>query len=77
MELRFWLVDADTLLMPRGFIRRATWILRDAGIEYQLDNQTRKLPQVNFRFTGRLKNFQADAVSAVLRLDFGILLTPT
>jgi hypothetical protein len=77
MELQFWLIEHEHLVIPRGFIRWAIWILRDAGIQYQLDNQTRKLPEVNFRFTGELKDFQTEAVTAVLGRDFGTLSAPT
>ncbi|MFA6269993.1 MAG: DEAD/DEAH box helicase [Candidatus Paceibacterota bacterium] len=76
-ELRFWRIEDDGLILPRGFIRQAIWILRDVGIPYQLDNQTHKLPEVNFRFTGELKDFQTEAVTAVLHRDFGTLSAPT
>ena len=75
--LQFWEIDVDTLIMPRGFIGRAIWVLRDAGIQYQVDNQTRRLPGVDFRFTGRLKDFQTEAVAAIVRRDFGTLAAPT
>ncbi|PIU52565.1 MAG: restriction endonuclease subunit R, partial [Deltaproteobacteria bacterium CG07_land_8_20_14_0_80_60_11] len=75
--LQFWGIDDDTLVMPRGFIRQVIWILRDAGIQYQVDNQTRRLPGVDFRFTGGLKDFQTEAVEAIVRRDFGTLAAPT
>jgi len=63
--------------MPRGFIGQAIWILRDTGIQFQVDNQTRRLPEVSFRFNGQLKDFQEEAVAAVMRRDFGTLSAPT
>ncbi|MDD3580789.1 MAG: hypothetical protein PHW74_07200 [Desulfobacca sp.] len=37
-KLRFYRIDGNDLIMPRGFIRQAIWMLRDAGIEYQFDH---------------------------------------
>jgi superfamily II DNA or RNA helicase len=76
-ELRFWGEVGNTLVIPRGFIRWTIWILRDAGVQFQVENQTRRLPGVDFRFTGQLKNFQEEALAAVLRRDFGTLSAPT
>lgn len=77
MELRFWRLRGDALYMPRGFIGQAIWILRDTGIQFQVDNQTRRLPEESFRFNGQLKDFQEEAVTAVMRRDFGTLSAPT
>jgi len=77
MELRFWRVAGDALVMPRGFIGQAIWILRDVGVQFQVDHQTRRLPEVVFRFTGKLKDFQDEAVATMLRRDFGALSAPT
>ena len=76
-KLRFYRMDGDDLIMPRGFIRQAVWMLRDAGIEYRVDQQTRRFPAVDYHFTGQLKDFQAEAVDTVLRRDFGTLAAPT
>lgn len=76
-ELRFYHVGPDCLIMPRGFIGPALWLLRDAGVPCQVDNQTRRFPPVNLQFTGRLKDFQVEAVKAILRRDFGTLAAPT
>jgi len=77
VELRFWRLDDDALYMPRGFIGQAIWMLRDAGVQFQVDNQTRRLPEAGFRFAGRLKDFQNEAVAAVMRRDFSTLSAPT
>jgi superfamily II DNA or RNA helicase len=76
-ELQFWGEVGDTLVIPRGFIRWTIWILRDAGVQFQVENQTRRRPGVGFRFTGQLRDFQEEAVEAVLRRDFGTLSAPT
>ncbi|MCK9377391.1 MAG: DEAD/DEAH box helicase family protein [Syntrophobacterales bacterium] len=77
MELSFWREADDALVMPRGIIGQAIWILRDAGVQFQVDNQTRRLREVVFRFTGKLKGFQDEAVAAVMHRDFGTLSAPT
>ncbi|MFP3869236.1 MAG: DEAD/DEAH box helicase [Desulfobacteraceae bacterium] len=74
---RYWRQEGDRLIMPRGLARQAIGILRGAGIPYQIDDRRRVLPEVDFTFTGQLKDFQAQAVEAVLSRDFGTLAAPT
>lgn len=76
-KLQFWEIHEDRLVIPRGFTGQAIWILRDVGVPYQVDIRTRRLPEVDFRFNGHLKDFQQEATPAVLRRDFGTLSAPT
>ena len=67
----------DKLIMPRGFLPQLVGILRRAALEYELDDQRRVLPEVNFQFMGNLKDFQEEAVGAMSAWDFGTLAAPT
>lgn len=76
-KLRFYRIEGDDLIMPRGFIGQAIWILREEDVPYQVDDCTRRLTEVDFHFVGQLKDFQVEAVAAILRRDFGTLAAPT
>jgi superfamily II DNA or RNA helicase len=75
--LSFFRQYKDRLIMPRGFLHHLVCILRDAALEYELDDQRRILQEVNFRFMGNLKGFQEEAVGAMSAWDFGTLAAPT
>jgi superfamily II DNA or RNA helicase len=66
----------DKLIMPRGFLPHLVGILGRAALEYELDDQRRVLPEVNFQFMGNLKDFQEEAVGAMSAWDFGTLAAP-
>jgi superfamily II DNA or RNA helicase len=46
-------------------------------VDYQIDDQRRTLPAVDYDFHGQLKPFQAPAVVSMLKKDFGTLSAPT
>ena len=64
-----------TLVIPRGFAGQAIRMIGNRA--YQLDDQRRTLPEVDFNFTGILKPFQEQAVTAMTGKDFGTLAAPT
>jgi superfamily II DNA or RNA helicase len=76
--LRFYDKVRDTgLWIPRGYIRQLILLCRRHGIDYQLHDQRRNLPLVNFAFNGELKSFQKVAVDQMLAKDFGTLSSAT
>jgi len=75
--LRCYRVRDGRLFLPRGFIRTALWLLKEHGIAYTLDDRRRTLPEYDFRFWGKPKDFQLAAVEAALARDFGVLAAPT
>ncbi len=66
----------DKLIMPRGFLPHLVGILGRAVLDYELEDQRRVLPEVNFQFMGNLKGFQEEAVGAMSAWDFGTLAAP-
>jgi superfamily II DNA or RNA helicase len=70
-------MSKNGLILPRGFCRELIILCQEKGIPYQLMDNRRVLPDVDFTFTGKLKDFQQTAVDAVLRRDFGVLSSPT
>ena len=70
-------MDEDSMTIPRGFTRQLIAILKDAGLQFTLYDRRRTLPDIEHLFNGKLKDFQDEAVRAVLSRDFGTLAAPT
>lgn len=75
--LKFYKVEGECLILPRGFARQLIGLCRDHDVGFEILDQRRTLPEVGFKFNGRLKPFQAEAVGCVLSRDFGTLQAPT
>lgn len=77
-ELKFFdKIRGGGLWIPRGYLRRLILLCRRQGFPYRIEDRRRLLPSVDFRFSGRLKPFQKDAVAAMLTKEFGTLCAPT
>ncbi len=76
-KIKGYALDGDVLTMPRGFTRQLVGILRGAGIQYQIDDRRRTLAPVDFTFKGELRDFQVEAIEAMLSRDFGTLAAST
>jgi superfamily II DNA or RNA helicase len=70
-------LKGDGLLIPRGYLRQLILLCRQSDVAYHMDDRRRSLPEVDFRFSGKLKAFQQQAVEAMLSKDFGTLNAPT
>lgn len=75
--LSCFMARGDAVTVPRGFTRQLIRLLRKRGARYDLDDRRRELPPVGFTFVGRLRDYQEEAVEAVLSRDFGVLTAPT
>ena len=60
-----------------AFSGQAIRIAKQNGERVHIDDQRRELPEVDFSFNGILKPFQQEAVTAILKKDFGTLQAPT
>jgi len=67
----------DNLRIPRGYMRRLILLCRQQGVSYEIRDQRREVPAAEISFAGRLKSFQQQAASAMLKKDFGTLTSPT
>ena len=61
------------LLIPRGYTRQLMGLCKRDGLQYDIDDQRRVLPEVEFKFQGQLRPFQEIAVKDILKRDFGTL----
>jgi len=65
------------LALPRGFIRQLINQCRRLGVDFELIDNRRALPDIGLNFTGRLKPFQTAATDEMSARDFGTLSAPT
>ncbi len=72
-HLRYYTETENGLEVPRGFTGPAWRMLGKPEI---IDNR-RVLSDVKFEFTGKLRNYQREAVEAFYNRDFGVLECPT
>ena len=76
-HLRFYEKTDGGLIAPRGFTRQLIGIARKYDVPYQIEDQRRSLPKINFTFRGELRQFQEKAVTDILSRDFGTLSAAT
>ncbi len=67
----------NNLIIPRGFIYQLIGILKNYNVDYKIINKTRKLPQVDFYFKGKLYDYQQVAVEKIISKRFSVLQSPT
>ncbi|HHB77210.1 MAG TPA: DEAD/DEAH box helicase [Desulfobulbus sp.] len=73
-KLYFFREKNGRLFFPRGFANQAVLLCRDhVGRSPQIIDNRRLLDQVEFIFSGELRPYQQEAVSAVLNHSFGVL----
>ncbi len=66
--------DGGSLRIPRGFSNQAVLLCRELmGVEPQIIDLRRRLPEVDFSFQATLRAYQEIAVKAVCAHSFGVL----
>lgn len=69
--------DGGCMIAPRGFCKQFLHMCEEHGVQPIIDDQRTSLPNVDFKFTGKLKPFQEPVVKGMLGEDFGSLSAPT
>jgi superfamily II DNA or RNA helicase len=73
-RLYFFRENGDRLYFPRGFVNQAILLSRQmTGAAPEIVDNRRRLPPLDATFHGTLRNYQQEAVDAVLRHSFGVL----
>lgn len=75
-KLSYFHRTLDGYRMPRGFAAQLLKTLRFHQVRHQVEDLTRIVPEVDFRFQGTPRPYQAEAVSAILGRRAGILEAP-
>ena len=68
--------NGDTFIFPRGYAGRLISRIKNAGLEYSLDDQRLTLPGIDLNFHGELRPYQQRALVEMLRYHSGILVAP-
>ena len=77
-HLRFYeKTDNGGLIAPRGLTIQLIGMARKHDVPYQIEDNRRTLPEVDFTFHGKLRPFQEQAVTNILSRDFGTLSAAT
>ncbi len=66
----------DTIIIPRGFVGRLFKLLKDAGQEYQVDDQRLLLPSVDYHSKIKLRGYQTPAAEKLIKFGNGGLVAP-
>jgi len=75
--LKFYEETAEGMSLPRGFIIQLLRIATQTETNWKIIDQRCTLPEVEFTFAGKLRDYQEEAVQEVLQHDFGVLNSPT
>ena len=71
-------LDESGIFFPRGFASQAVALCRKyMGRGPIIEDQRRKLAEVDFHFKGKLRPYQQKAVEDILRRHFGVLVATT
>ena len=70
-------IDGDSLSIPRGFGQHLVDISYQFGEQFEFDDKRRTLPEIDFNFNGSLREYQQNAVKAMMGKDWGTLQAPT
>ena len=74
----FKLIDEieNEILIPRGFIGKLLRFCRESQVTHDFVDNRRELPPIQFSFNAALRKHQINAVSAVEKKDFGVIVAP-
>ncbi len=70
-------IRSGGIILPRGFARQLLLLLKRNDLSWEIVDQRRSLPEINFKFSGQLRPFQKRAASEMLAREFGTLCAPT
>jgi len=76
-ELRFYQDTPEGLTVPRGFAVQLLRMTTKHEVSWQIEDRRRTWPAVNFAFAGKLRDYQVEACTDVLKHEFGVLHAPT
>jgi len=74
----FKLIDEteNEILIPRGFIGKLLRFCRETQVAHDFVDNRNELPIIQFSFNAALRNHQTNAVAAVEKKDFGVIVAP-
>ncbi len=76
-KLTFYTKEGRDVEIPRGFMRPLINICKEENTQFNIIDKRRTLKKISYKFNGKLKDYQVDAVNTMLAKDFGTLNAPT
>ncbi len=76
-NLFFYEETGDTITFLRGYARHVASMLKQAGVNFIIEDRRRTLEPLNLEFKGELRPYQQQSVDAALERDHGVLEMPT
>jgi len=76
---RFFKLIEETeneILIPRGFIGKILRFCRETQVAHDFVDNRHELPAIQFSFNAALRKHQTNAVAAVEKKDFGVIVAP-
>jgi superfamily II DNA or RNA helicase len=64
-------------ILPRGYTRRLIERSEKHNVHFTLVDHTRELPEVDFHFSGQLRDYQEETISTIKKRRFNVLEAPT
>ncbi len=68
--------DEDSIVVPRGIIRKLIKYCNEQKLAYQLEDKRMKLEPVNYTSSISLHDYQQEAVEITNKKDFGVIVAP-
>lgn len=72
-KLYYYEQEPTGLRFPRGFTNQAIELCRKAGVDPEISDERRRLPEYNFSFLANLRSYQEKAVEKICSRSFGVL----
>jgi superfamily II DNA or RNA helicase len=72
-KLYYYEQEPGGLRFPRGFANQAIELCQSSGVELEVVDERRRLPEHGFSFTAALRPYQEQAVQSICSRSFGVL----
>lgn len=76
-EIRLYTELENGIAFPRGWARNCLELLKQNGIEAQVNDHRRLLQPIQLAFRGTLRGYQQEAVERAIKRDFGVISSAT
>ena len=57
----YYFSESGDMILPRGFISNLVSLCRHQGVEFEIDDRRRTLPEFDFTFKGQARPFQQES----------------
>lgn len=76
-EIKLYEETEDSIIFPRGWTRNCIELLKENGVQFEIQDNRRTLETISLSFQGSLRPYQKAAVKDALQRDFGVVSAAT